>query len=429
MSNGLSDGLQPLKTQEDLDRFRERMREFSNSVPSLLARMREGAETGIVLPREITSQIIDQLQLLDKTRPYLEASNSEHFQDTMNRYFIPNLTSCLQFIKEYYLPRSRDSIGLTDLPNQVGERMYRYLVSFHTTRDNLGSDEIHRIGLGEVERILEESEALRDTLPIPDFEDNPKFYPKSRGKVLEMYRKVKRRIARDVLPYFFGKLRPKQDYTIKAVPKYREKYAAGAYYQSPSLDGKRGGVFYANLSNIKEHPTYCAEALCLHEGNPGHHFQLTLAQEYKVPHFRQFAGWTSFTEGWGLYSETLGSYRDKYSMMGRYEYELIRAARLVIDTGIHYYGWDYPTSYQFMRKIFPKMEDSEIKRVIYRYCATPGQALAYKIGELAILEIRKKIVEVEGDSEATLQRFHKRLLRIGPVPLSLLEKYMLDQLV
>ena len=422
----VGDGLQPLSTPEDLDRFRERMREFSNSVPSLLARMREGGETGIVLPTEITSQIIDQLQLLDTTRPYVEASDSKHFQDTMDMYFIPNLKSCLQFIKEYYLPRSRDSLGLTHLPNHIGRDMYQYLVSSNTTRDNLGADEIHRIGLGEVERILDERETLRDTLPIADFEDHPKFYPKSRGAVLAMYRKVKKRINKEVLPKFFGKLRPKQDYTIKAVPKYREKYATGAYYQSPSLDGKRGGVFYVNLSNIKEHPTYSAEALCLHEGNPGHHFQLTLAQEYNIPHFRQFGGWTSFVEGWGLYSETLGSYRDKYSMMGRYEYELVRAVRLVIDTGIHHYGWDYPTSYQFMRKIFPKMETSEIKRVIYRYCAMPGQALAYKIGELALLELREKILKLEGDSQKTIQKFHRQILQLGPVPLDLLEKHLSD---
>lgn len=431
----VGDGLQALGTPDDLDRFRHRMKEFSESIPSLLARLREGAESGIVIPRVITEMVIEGLVQVQQTRPYLKASSDPHYRETMELYYLPNLQSCLQYLQEYYLPLSRPELGLSHLPNNVGAKMYQYLTNSYTTRDNLDADTIHQIGLGEVERILQEADQVRKTLPIAEFEDNPKFYPKSKQGALDMYRKIKRQIAKEVLPKFFGQLRPKVDYDIKPVPKYREKSAPAAYYHQPSLDGTRKGAFFVNLGNLKEHPIYNAEALCLHEGNPGHHFQLALSQEYDIPNFRRFGEWISYVEGWGLYTESLGTYRDKYSIMGRYEYELLRASRLVVDTGIHHLGWSYQRAFRFMKGIFPSMEVSEIDRCIYRYVAIPGQALAYKIGELAIQSLRRTVLDRAGlgtvsrhqSTERTraIQKFHRDLLEMGPVPLNLMEKYML----
>ena len=240
---------------------------------------------------------------------------------------------------------------------------------------------------------------------------------------------MRTKINKTILPKYFGNLFPKEDYLIKPVPKFNEEFSSTAYYMPPSIDNKRNGVFYVNMRNLHEHPIYNQEVLTLHEGNPGHHFQISLAQNNsKIPKFRSFDPGllNAFIEGWGLYCETLGEYRDGYSLMGRYNFEIMRAARLVIDTGIHSFGWTFKRARKFLGDV-TNLPESELDVEIYRYISIPGQALSYKIGEIAILEARDKYLASKTDNNRDndnendkLIEFHQKLIDLGPLPLWLL---------
>lgn len=420
---------QTVTDTKGLEQLRSRMKGFQNLANSLNKRLLQGMKEGIVQPKCITEQVIQQLETLLQDQPYLDKpvpdSIRPSFQRLMNRRFTPAIEETLEFLKKYYLHLSRDTIGYGNLPN--GKAMYKFLLRQNTTREDLSVEDVHQIGISETSRILTAKEALADTLPIKDLMGNGDFVLKSREAVLEMYRAEQDRIHRDILPRYFGSLAPKRDYKIEAVPKYTEEFQSTAYYIPPSLDGARQGTFYVNLRNLEEHPTYKAEVLSLHEGNPGHHFQIALSVDRGVPNYRAYGDWTAFFEGWGLYTENLGDYRDGYSKLGKYNYELMRSIRLVVDTGIHMMGW----SVEKCRGLFKSATDlveSEIDAEIYRYISMPGQALSYKIGEKSILDIRDAFLEKHrGDQgrKNAIQAFHQKLLLTGPLPLGLLRTHLL----
>ena len=416
----ITPGQQPLKSMCAQKKLRQRMKAFGEAYPSLIDRLKEGIEKGVTIPKPLVSRVIQQLSDLLSKRPYFQVCDNGYFRRTMKTYFEPLVSDCKHFLHTQYLSAARETLGLCYLPGKMGANAYQYLIDLNTTRFGLSASEIHRIGLGEVESLLEERDRLQQKLPNPDFREDPSFYPKSGEEALEMYRKAKKEISRTVLPKYFHHLRPSKGYDIKAVPDFLTDYFPAAYYTSPPVNSKRGGVFYVNLGNLHNHPTYMAKSLCCHEGNPGHHFQLTLSQDFRVSECRQHQ-WQSFIEGWGLYVEGLGEYHNLYSRIGYLDYCLIRATRLVVDTGIHFYGWNHDKCYHFLKGIFPHHTNDQIDQAIYRYVSIPGQALSYKMGELAIRRMRETLVGSQGLS---LVKFHRKLMKMGPVPQSVMERYL-----
>jgi uncharacterized protein (DUF885 family) len=332
------------------------------------------------------------------------------------------------FLRDEYLPKSRPTVAWTALPD--GEAWYGYYVQEHTTT-TMTADEIHALGQSEVKRILGEMDRVRqqvgfkgDLQAFFDFlENDPQFYFTKGEDLLEGYRKLKVKIDA-ALPKLFSVF-PKADYELREVEAFRAASAAGAYYQQPSADGSRRGIFYVNTYNLKAQPKYGMETLSLHEASPGHHFQTTIQQELEdVPRFRRFGGdYTAFVEGWALYAESLGKelgmFTDPYQWFGRLNDEQLRAMRLVVDTGLHAKGWTREQAIKFMLDN-STLAETDVVSEVERYIARPGQALGYKVGDLRIQGLRKKAEAALGP-KFDVRDFHREVLSDGAVPLDVLE--------
>lgn len=327
---------------------------------------------------------------------------------------------------------SPEGDGVWRLPD--GEAWYNNRLSWFTTTD-LTADEIHQIGLENVERIHKAMMAIKDQVGFDgdlnaffDFmRSDPQFYYPNTDEGRAAYLNEAKAAVdkmREALPEYFG-LTPKADMIVKRVEAFREQSAGKAFYQSPSADGSRPGIYYANLYDMSAMPTYQLEALAYHEGIPGHHMQRAIAQELDgIPQFQKFLSATAYTEGWGLYSEELakdmGFYEDPYSDFGRLAMELWRACRLVVDTGIHAKKWSREEAIDYLLDNTPNPKPDVVK-AIERYIAMPGQATAYMIGKLKIMELREKAQAALGE-KFTYADFHDEVLKDGPVPLSVLEE-------
>jgi uncharacterized protein (DUF885 family) len=322
--------------------------------------------------------------------------------------------------------------GVWRLPD--GDKWYQNRLNWFTTTE-LNAEEVHQIGLDNVERI---HAAMRDIMQQVNFSGtlaeffvfmrtDPQFYyPATDTGRADYMADAKAYIdaMEAKIPDYFG-LTPKAPMIIKRVEAFREKSAGKAFYQSPANDGSRPGIYYANLYDMSAMPSYQMEALAYHEGIPGHHMQRAIAQELEgIPEFQKYASFTAYTEGWGLYTEELGKdmgfYQDPYSDFGRLAMELWRACRLVVDTGLHAKKWSREEAIAYLVENTPNAEYDAIK-AIERYIAMPGQATAYMIGKLKIMELRAKAQAELGD-DFDIRGFHDEILKDGPVPLSLLEK-------
>lgn len=322
--------------------------------------------------------------------------------------------------------------GIWRLPD--GEAWYQNRLNWFTTTD-LTADEVHQIGVDNVERI---HNAMRDIMKEVGFEgtlqeffvfmrEDDQFYLPATAEGRQKYLDDAKQAIddmRDALPAYFGIL-PEAPMVVKRVEAFREQSAGKAFYQSPAQDGSRPGIYYANLFDMKAMPTYQLEALAYHEGIPGHHMQRTIAQELEgVPQFQKFLSFTAYTEGWGLYTEELakdmGFYKDPYSDFGRLAMELWRACRLVVDTGIHAKKWSREKAIAYLIDNTPNPQ-YDAEKAIERYIAMPGQATAYMIGKLKIMELREKAMTELGD-KFEWAGFHDEILKYGPVPLSVLEE-------
>jgi uncharacterized protein (DUF885 family) len=298
------------------------------------------------------------------------------------------------------------------------------------TTTDLTPEEIHDIGLDEVARIkaemmsiVEETGFGQDFAAFTDFlRTDPQFYHDTPEALLSDYRDISKRLDAE-LPRLFGRL-PRTPYGVQAIPDYEAPASTTAYYRPPSADGSRGGTFFANTYALEQRPTYEMEALTIHEAVPGHHLQIAIAQELEdVPNFRKFGGYTAFVEGWGLYSESLGEelgfYTNPYSKFGQLSYEMWRAVRLVVDTGMHQKRWTRQQAIDYFHEN-TGLSDLNIISEVDRYIVWPGQALAYKIGELKIKELRAAAEETLGD-DFDIRGFHDTVLGQGAIPLDLLE--------
>jgi uncharacterized protein (DUF885 family) len=435
----------PFKTVKDYDDFLSRADDFAAWVDQAIVNMKEGAAQGIVQPRvlmekvvpQLESQIVDRAEdsgfwmpienmpaeFSDEDRERLTAAYKGKIENTI----IPAFRRLNNFVVDEHLAATRDSYGLLDLPN--GEDWYAYMVRVRTTTD-LTPAEIHQIGLDEVARIHEE---MRGVMLEVGFEGtleeffefmntDPQFFYDEPDQLIQGYRDMSDRVGGLARKLF--DIEPRTDFEVRRVEPFREQSASGGSYQAGTMDGSRPGIFYANAYNIKARPKWAMESLYLHEAIPGHHFQIALQQEADyLPMFRRFARFTAYSEGWGLYAETLGKeigvYTDPYQYFGALNAELWRAIRLVVDTGIHAMGW---TRQEVLDYMYANSAVAEARAVseAERFMAIPGQALAYKIGQLKIREIRNKAEERLGDNFDVVA-FHREILKDGPMPLSMLE--------
>ncbi|MBW3525610.1 DUF885 domain-containing protein [Shewanella sp. NKUCC05_KAH] len=442
---GSGESAQPFKTVQDYRNWEQRVDGFIKWVALAENRMNQGIESKVVLPRVLVERIIPQLDAMlttDATQSIFY-SPIQHFPESFSeqdkaelttRYqamiaerIVPALTNLRDYFKQTYLPKSRATDGWSGLPN--GKAWYQHLANSHTTT-TMSVDEIHQIGLGEVARILSEMDKVREQVGFKgdlkaffaSLSSDPQYFYSDRQGLIDGYMVLKDKINH-VLPNYFNVM-PKADYVVKPVESFREQSAAGASYEAPAVDGSRPGVFYINTYNLKAQPKWGMTTLSLHEAAPGHHFQIAIKQELTgVPEFQRFSGYTAFEEGWALYAEYLGIemglFTDPYQYFGKLSDEMLRAMRLVVDTGLHSKGWSREQAIQYMKDNSP-MAESDIVAEVERYMAIPGQALSYKVGQLKILALRARAEKALGD-KFDLKAFHDQILTSGSLPMAVME--------
>jgi uncharacterized protein (DUF885 family) len=435
----------PYKSVADYENGLKRNADFVRWVDTSIARMRQGLASGVVQPKLVMENVLQQLDMMIGEgvegsafyRPVArfpadvpaadQARLRAAYGQAIRTEVLPALTRLRDFIRTEYLPKARPSVGLGDMKG--GTELYRYLVEQQTTT-TMTPEQIHEIGLREVARLQGEMEKVKAQVgfkgTLKQFFDHirtdPKFKPKSREWLQQEYVAIGKRVAANV-PKLFSTL-PKTALDIRPVPALTEKGAARGSYNSGTPDGSRPGVFYFNAYDLPSRTTPSMVTLYLHEGAPGHHFQISLAQENAaLPNFQRFGGNNAYVEGWGLYSETLGKelgvLDDPYQYFGFLDSQLFRAIRLVVDTGIHTKGWTRDQSIQYI------LDNSSRGRAnataeTERYIANPGQALGYMIGNLKITELRRRAESALGD-RFDPREFHAQVLMTGALPLSVLE--------
>jgi uncharacterized protein (DUF885 family) len=441
---GSGEGPQPFVTVADYQRFLKRARAFPRWADGAIALMRTGMSQGITLPKPAVAKMIPQLR--DIVTPEAEASIywgpikampksfsaadarrlRAAYSEAIAKEILPAYARLADFLERDYLPAARSTVGWSDLPD--GPAWYRWRIRGATTMD-MPPDQIHQTGLDEVARIRAEMIAVKQQVGFQGdldaffkhLEEDPQFYFTSEDELLGAYRDVNRRIDA-LLPRLFADF-PKADYEIRAVEPFRAASAAGASYQGPSMDGKRPGIFYINTFNLKAQPRFGLETLSLHEASPGHHFQISIQQELTgLPRFRRFNNYVSYAEGWALYAESIGKelgvFTDPYQWYGRLSDEMLRAMRLVVDTGLHARGWTREQAIQYMLDN-SSMAESDVTAEVERYIVWPGQALGYKLGQLHISALRAKAEAALGP-KFDVREFHGQVLRDGAVPMDVL---------
>ena len=437
---------QPFETAQDYDDWLKRLDGLVVWMDQAIANMRVGVAKGVVQPRAVMEKVLPQLDAMivpqaDESQYFAPLKRfpesiaqadrdrlTTAYTQALEAKLLPAYRRLRDFVRDEYLPRTRATVAWTALPD--GEGWYAFHVQEHTTTA-LTPDEIHTIGLGEVRRILGEMDGVRQRVGFDGdleaffkhLETDPKFYFTNGKDLVQGYRDLKTRIDAS-LPKLFSVF-PKADYEVREVEAFRAASAAGAFYEQPSADGSRPGIFYVNTHNLKAQPKFGMETLSLHEAAPGHHFQVAIQQELEdVPRFRRFGGdYTAYVEGWALYAESLGKelgfFTDPYQWFGRLNDEQLRAMRLVVDTGLHAKGWSRERAIQFMLDN-STLAESDVVSEVERYIAWPGQALGYKVGDLALQRLRRR-AEAELGSRFDVRDFHREVLRDGAVPMDVLE--------
>jgi uncharacterized protein (DUF885 family) len=437
-----------LSNVQDYEDWLTRMTKIETVIEQTTRLMEEGRKEGYMPPKilmeRIPNQISQQLVEDPEMSPFFKSFGNmpdsigdedkariqQLAKDVIDESIVPAYREFSNYFNETYLPASRDSIGASSLPN--GEAFYEFRTRTFTTTQ-MTPDEIHRLGLNEVKRIRDEMQLVIDELEFEgSFADflhflrtDPQFYYDTAEELFEGYLAVSKRIDPELVR-LFGKL-PRTPYGLRPIPDNIAPDTTTAYYNRPAADGSRPGYYYVNLYRPEVRPKYEMEVLSIHEAVPGHHLQIALQMEMEEqPNFRKYSGFTAFSEGWGLYSESLGYemgfYKDPYSKFGALTYDMWRAVRLVVDTGMHYKGWTRQQAIDFFKDNAAKKE-ADIINEIDRYISWPGQALAYKIGQLKMLELRKKAEQALGD-DFDIKAFHDELLGGGAVPMDILETRM-----
>jgi uncharacterized protein (DUF885 family) len=435
----------PYATVTDYENGLKRNRDFARNVDQAIAQWKKGEAEGVVdtklTVRNMIEQLNNQLKLKPEDSPYWgpikafpkaisdadRTRLTEAYRASVANDIYPALQRLHDFLANDYLGHAREGVGLKYMKG--GDRLYPYLVNHNTTL-SMTPDEIHALGLSEVARINKDFDKVRVEMgfkgtPQQFFDymrTSPKFQPKSREQLNRDYYRVRTAVDAKI-PQFFS-LVPKTPLVIRPYPPYREKFEAGGSYDSGTPDGLRPGTFYFNAYDLPARFTWEETTLFLHEGEPGHHFQISLAQENKaLPSFMRFNGNNAYVEGWALYAETLGYdmgfYKDPVQRFGTLNDEMLRAMRLVVDTGLHAKGWTRDQSIAYMLANSGESR-TDATAEVERYIAIPGQAVSYKLGSLTIQRLRDKAKAALG-SRFDIREFHAQVLATGALPLSILE--------
>lgn len=432
------------KTAEDYENWIARLKAIPGAFDQVTENMTIGMEDHRVPPKFLLEKALEQVKQLAGQKPEdsplalplkkFPASITKPDQDrireemlsVIGKQVLPAYQRFARFMQVSYVPAGRAEPGISSLPD--GAKYYRFLVRRTTTTD-LTPDQIHQIGLGEVKKDEAEMLAIAQKLgfkDLPSFraglKDNPKLHPASREALLDAYRGYLEPMKAK-LPQLFGRL-PRAPFIVVPVPDFLEKTSAPAYYEAGAPDGSRPGRLFIDTYDAPHRNLYAAESIAYHEGLPGHHLQISIAEELTdVPQFRKFSHFTAYTEGWGLYAERLGKdvgfYQDPYSDYGRLESDIWRAIRLVVDTGVHSKHWTREQMVDFFHQ-HSNIDEPSIQAEVDRYIAWPSQALAYKVGQLKILELRDKARTALGP-KFDIRAFHDQVLDAGALPLDLLE--------
>ncbi|HEU4704760.1 MAG TPA: DUF885 domain-containing protein, partial [Sphingomicrobium sp.] len=439
-------GAAPFKTLVDYENNLKRHRDFIIYLDRAIGRFRQGRDSGVVETKMTVRNMIEQLDSQLKEKPdqsaYFgpvkqfpaeigaadRARLTRDYRSTIAEGLYPALTRLRDFLKSEYLPSARDGHGIMYMKG--GDKLYRYLIESTTTLP-LTAGEIHELGLKEVARITAGMEQVKQEVgfkgSLQQFFDHlrtdPKYKMKSREALTARYYEIGKAVDAQI-PRFFSTV-PRTPLEIRPYEPFREKFEAGGSYNSGSADGTRPGIFYFNAYDLPSRTTPGMTTLYLHEGAPGHHFQISLAQENTaLPSFMRFGGNTAYAEGWGLYAETLGYdmgfFKDPIQRFGTLSDEMLRAMRLVVDTGIHSKGWTRSQAIDYMLA-HSDMGRTDATAEVERYIVIPSQALAYKIGALTIQRLRKK-AETELGDKFDIRDFHAQVLMTGALPLTILEQ-------
>jgi uncharacterized protein (DUF885 family) len=448
---GSGKGAQPFKTVKNYDDWISRAGKSVVIFDQAITNMREGVSRNIVQPRVLMEKVLPQLDanivddpeksifwgpIANLPKDFTPADRERltaAYRTLITTQLVPSFRRLRTYVADEYLPKTRDTFGMGALPD--GAAWYAHKVHDNTTR-TLTPAQVHQIGLDEVARI---QNGMREVAPVLGYAKPVKTLPelkaffdwmkarddlyfKSREELLKAYQDFDVNVAPILSNYF--NLRPKAPYEVRLVEEFREASASSGSYQGPPLDGSRPGIFYVNAYDLKARPKSALAALSLHEAAPGHHFQIALQRELgDLPMFRRFSRDTAYLEGWGLYAEYLGYemgiYKDPVQRFGALDAELWRAIRLVTDTGMHYKGWTRQQTLDYMFANSPAEPTRAISEA-ERFAAIPGQALAYKIGQLKIVELRKRAEKALG-KRFDVRAFHDQVLKDGAVPLEVLE--------
>jgi uncharacterized protein (DUF885 family) len=432
-------------TVKDYDDLIARYRKMPQAFADVTELMRKGMADGRMPPKFLLGQVVTQSNDIASQKPEdspfaeplkkfpadISAADQKRIREQMlaaiRDQIVPAYKRFGAFVKDEYAPKGRTEVGSWALPD--GDAVYAYLVKGSTTSD-LTPEQIHQIGLQQVAEIEKQMLAIANKLGFKDLKTfnakvqaDPALHAKSREQILELYRGyIDTMYAK--LPQLFGRL-PKAKVVVEATEAFREKDASAAEYQSPAPDGSRPGRVQVNTGDATSRKTITMESTAYHEGVPGHHMQLAIAQELpSLPPFRQNGGYTAFVEGWALYSERLGKevgfYTNPYNDYGRLQDEMLRAVRLVVDTGLHYKHWSRDQVVQFFHD-HSATDEVEVQSETNRYISWPSQALAYKVGQLKILELRERAKQALG-ARFDLRGFHDEVLGAGALPLDVLER-------
>jgi len=443
-------GAAPFKTIADYENNLKRHKDYIVLMDRSIDRFRQGMASGVFETKLTITNVVDQLntQLAQKTEesPYYgpiqkfpesftdadKARLTAEYKEVIEKGIYPVNARMRDFLRDSYLPLAREQVGLSAMKG--GEGLYQYMIE-QTTTLPLKADEIHQLGLSEVTRIKTGMEAIKNEVgfkgTLPEFFEHlrtdPKFKAASREALTQGYYDIGKKVDAVIGQQF--KVIPKAPLEIKPYEEFREKYEAGGSYQNGTPDGKRPGTFYFNAYDLPSRTTPGMTTLYLHEGAPGHHFQIMLAQENEaLPAFMRFGGNTAYVEGWALYSETLGYdmglFKDPYQRFGTLSDEMLRAMRLVVDTGLHSKGWTREQAIDYMLAN-SDMGKTDATAEVERYIAIPSQALAYKIGALTIQRLKKKSQDALG-KKFNVREFHNQVLNTGALPLTVLEKKIDD---
>jgi uncharacterized protein (DUF885 family) len=443
---GSGQGAQPFKTVSDYKNFLSRVQRFPAWINTAIVNMRKGMASGYVLPKTLAEKVLPQLRSQVVSDPkesvfYGPVANmpatfsaedrtalTDAYIAAIQSKIVPAYRRLYEFMQEEYLPRTRSTSGISALPN--GRALYAYLVRYFTTSPLL-PEQVFDIGMREVQQIRAEMEKVKKEVGFTGdlkaffvhVQTSPDQFPfKTDEDVLNAYRAIGTKIEPHITKLFSEV--PKSGFEVRQTEKFRAASASAQYFR-PSADGGRPGIFYVPIVDATKYPATSIENIFLHEAIPGHHLQIALQMEQKnLPAFRRFGGYGAYTEGWGLYAESLGKelglYTNPYAYFGRLMWNMHRALRLVVDAGLHAKGWTREQGIKFMLENNAVHED-EVTKEVERFMAMPGQALSYKMGELKLLELRKRATEKLGD-RFDIRAFHGAVLKNGAMPLSILEQ-------